>query len=250
MCGAWLLPDPDRVTGPYQSPGDEPVYLHDVLQRPPRKRIGIWQVLAIFCAAIVITIGVLAVLTRRGPTEPAAAASGAPSPTTAGPSPTATVAPPATNTTPPRTTVGPWAPCDPQKDGYDGGCERFFHADSCDASHYSNTAGSLLDAYIENRSSVNAERLKDCPQFLSIWQKSLTGFTDGTHTVPGEVKPGTYETTAHLTGGKVTDCYWERRQGGKTAANDFVLGATKVRITVRQGDDDVVSRGCGNWVRV
>jgi hypothetical protein len=109
--------------------------------------------------------------------------------------------------------------------------------------------GGLLDAFIENKFSVDEKRLNDCPQ-LPTWRRAKTGLDDGTYSVPGELKPGTYETTAHLTAGEAKDCYWERRRGGKIAANDFVVGAAKVRVPVRQGDEDFTSEGCGNWVKV
>lgn len=143
-----------------------------------------------------------------------------------------------------------WTPCDPNRSSYNGGCETDYYIDSCDASHYSNEVGSLLDAYIENKALVKPERLKDCPQFLPTWNRALTGFDDGSYEVGVDIQPGTYETTAHLTGGQVRDCYWERSTtSGRTIANDFVTAAKTVRVSIRAGEM-FPSRGCRNWVRV
>lgn len=66
-----------------------------------------------------------------------------------------------------------------------------------------------------------------------------------------EVKPGTYEPTAHRTGGRVGDCYWERATaGGDILANKIITAATKVRVTIRRSDGMFTSRGCGNWIKV
>ncbi|WP_432979197.1 hypothetical protein [Dactylosporangium sp. CA-233914] len=67
--------------------------------------------------------------------------------------------------------------------------------------------------------------------------------------VSSEVKPGTYQTTAHLTGGKVIDCYWERSKNGNIVDNNFVTGSVRVTVTIRSSDDTFVSRGCGDWVK-
>lgn len=108
--------------------------------------------------------------------------------------------------------------------------------------------GALLDMLIDNEVAV--ADLKGCPQYHAAARRAERGFDDGTWTVPQEVKPGTYETTAHLSGRKVGDCYWERRDASKTVANDFVVGARKVRVTIRASDDSLTSEGCGNWVPV
>lgn len=147
-----------------------------------------------------------------------------------------------------------WRNCDPAKSGpmdrTHEGCSTSFALDTCQASKYSDSFGDLLDAYIENSLEVNEAALQDCPQFLPTWVRAKTGFTDGTHLVPDEVKPGTYETTAHLSGGRVTDCYWERNKGGNILDNRFVAGAKSVKVTVQKGDETLVTRGCGDWVRV
>lgn len=147
-----------------------------------------------------------------------------------------------------------WRNCDPAKSGVldrqHEGCSTSFALDTCQASKYSDSFGDLLDAYIENRDDVDETALQDCPQFLPTWQRAKTGFTDGTHLVPDEVKPGTYETTAHLVGGRVQNCYWERNRGGKILDNNLVTGAKSVKVTVQKGDETLVTRGCGDWVRV
>ncbi|MBQ1048490.1 hypothetical protein KBX50_08435 [Micromonospora sp. C51] len=110
--------------------------------------------------------------------------------------------------------------------------------------------GSLLDLYIENSHHVDAKRLNDCPRFLKTWKRAKTGFAEGSHDVGKEIKAGTYETTAHLSGGRVGDCYWERStDGGRTIANNYITAAKKVRVTIRSTDGIFTSRGCGNWVR-
>jgi hypothetical protein len=109
----------------------------------------------------------------------------------------------------------------------------------------------LIDAYINNQSSgnISVDELKaGCPQFLPIWQQAQGGIGVGqVHAVPGEVKPGTYETTS----ADIESCYWERLSNGQTLDNNFVTASkVKLRVTIRSGDDTFVSKGCGNWVRV
>lgn len=73
-----------------------------------------------------------------------------------------------------------------------------------------------------------------------------TLFDDGTYAVPGEVKPGTYAIE-----GSISDCYWQRTNAsGGIIANDFVVGAKRVQVTIRSSDHSFVSRGCGTWRRV
>jgi hypothetical protein len=158
---------------------------------------------------------------------------------------TTTAAAPTTQAAP----VAAWTPCDTTKDSYNGGCKELVE-DSCDGAYASNQDGDLLDAFIENRLLVDPNRLKDCPQFLPTWQKSLTGFTEGVVIIGKDVKPGTYETTSYMTGGKVVDCYWERSQNGQIIANNFVSGASKVTVTIHSGDDAFTSRHCGDWIKV
>ncbi|UWP85871.1 hypothetical protein [Dactylosporangium fulvum] len=139
-----------------------------------------------------------------------------------------------------------WRNCDPAKSGVldyaREGCETSFAVDACQASKASGDA--LLDMLIENKGTVEEADLQDCPQFLPTWRRAQAGFTDGAHLVPEDVKPGTYETT-----GGVSDCYWERNRGGKILANNLITGARSARVTVQQGDETLVTRGCGNWVR-
>jgi hypothetical protein len=113
----------------------------------------------------------------------------------------------------------------------------------------------VVDAFIEHIDYGNPqeykERLKDCPQYLPAWRKAQHGFTDGSYEVGKEVQPGTYETTAHLSGGRVGNCYWERTgKNGRIIANDFVTAARKIRVTIRRSDHFFTSDGCGNWLRV
>jgi hypothetical protein len=196
---------------------------------------------------LLVSIVAAAVLAGCGGGKPAAG----PSPAVYSPGPGVVVHSDLPSPSPPVLT---WRNCDPAKSGVMDrdreGCATSFGADTCQASKYSDAQGDLLDAYIENRLEVDEAALGDCPQFLPTWNRAKTGFTDGTHLVPDEVKPGTYETTAHLSGGRVTDCYWERNRGGKILDNNLVAGAKSVKVTVRQGDETLVTRGCGDWVRV
>lgn len=108
----------------------------------------------------------------------------------------------------------------------------------------------LLDGYISNQRSgnINPDVLREqCPQYLAVWEKAKGGISGGTLAVPAEAKPGTYETIS----ADLQDCYWERARAGQTVANNFVLASrVKLRVTILQGDDTFISRGCGNWVRV
>ncbi|WP_405105593.1 hypothetical protein OG559_19080 [Micromonospora sp. NBC_01405] len=179
------------------------------------------------------------------PTPSVVATSASPSPSPSySPSPASSTSPPA----PPSPTPA-WAPCDLSLSHWEGGCDDdFITGDTCDASYASDA---LLDVYIENKDYVDANRLKDCPQFLPTWKKAQHSMDEGSFEVGAEIKPGTYETTAHLTKGKVTDCYWERAgSNGRIIANNFITAAKKVRVTIRSSDEMFTSRGCGNWVRV
>lgn len=110
---------------------------------------------------------------------------------------------------------------------------------------------SILDAYINNQSSGNIkvdELTAGCPQFVPLWQRAQGGIGGGgAHAVPGEVNPGTYETTS----ADLESCYWERARNGQTLDNNFVTASkAKIRVTIRAGDDTFISKGCGNWVKV
>lgn len=184
------------------------------------------------------------------PSASATSASPTPSPT---PSPTLSPTPSfSPSPIPPPKPTPAWIPCDNALESYEGGCnDDFLTGDTCDAAYTSSTDGSLIDAFIENKDYVNEGRLKDCPRFLAAWKKAKTGMAEGTFEVGTEVKPGTYETTAHLTGGRVDGCYWERGgSNGHIIANNFITATKKVRVTIRSSDEMFTSRGCGDWVRV
>ena len=135
-----------------------------------------------------------------------------------------------------------WRNCKPDELRENGGCETSFDVDACQASQ---AAGKfLLDEYINYKDEVAEAALADCPQFLPTWRTAQTGFGDGTHLVPEDVKPGTYQTT-----GSVKDCYWERNRGGDILANNFISGARSAKVVVQKGDETLVTRGCGNWAR-
>jgi hypothetical protein len=109
----------------------------------------------------------------------------------------------------------------------------------------------LLDGYINNQNSgnVKVDDLKaGCPQFVPLWERAKDGIGNGqVHAVPGEVKPGTYETTS----AQIEGCYWERSSNGQTLANNLITASTvKIRVTIRPGDDTFVSKKCGNWIKV
>ncbi|MCG5446140.1 hypothetical protein NIE79_004705 [Micromonospora sp. NIE79] len=206
-----------------------------------------------FVVATALTVLALAACAESETPQTAAPS---PSMTSARPSPSPTPSLTAEPTTSPPLPPSPtpaWTPCNRDLSSYEGGCqdELFGGGDSCDISYVEQQAGSLLDLYIENGHHIDAERLQDCPQFMPTWKKAATGFTDGSHEVGKEIKPGTYETTAHSAGETIGDCYWERStDGGRTIANDFITAAKKVRVTIRSSDGIFTSRGCGNWVRV
>ncbi|MBV1851886.1 hypothetical protein [Catellatospora tritici] len=68
-------------------------------------------------------------------------------------------------------------------------------------------------------------------------------FGSGTYLVGKEIKPGTYAIT-----GDVTSCYWERQdRNGKIIANNFILAARRVQVTIRSSDYAFHSDGCGEW---
>jgi hypothetical protein len=249
-----IQPDPIQ---PSQQP--EPFLLGQLGAAPPKKsRRGL--IIAAAVAAAVVVAGVTAAATvalTSNSGKPTAApsstwkplyADGVPAsnaaPNTAAPAPSPTTKGPAIA---PGQPGSPWTPCpdlcpDSASD---------YNADSCTASQYSEQWGNngldgVIEAMIENKWAVNPDRLKDCPKYLAAWDKAKDGFYDGTHAVPGEVKPGTYET---LSG--VNNCYWERARGGQTIDNRFITGSSvKIRVTIRSGDDTFITRGCDGWVKV
>ena len=109
---------------------------------------------------------------------------------------------------------------------------------------------SLIDAYISNQTSgnINPDTIKaQCPEYLPVWQQAQGGLAGGTSAVPGDAKPGTYETTSS----DIANCYWERSKNGQIVDNRFITASTvKQRVTIKATDDTFVSRGCGSWIRV
>lgn len=78
--------------------------------------------------------------------------------------------------------------------------------------------------------------------------KTPKGLTAGTWEVPGEVKPGTYTTTAD---GR---CYWARLKGfdgdlESILANGNLKPGERGRLTVKQSDKGVELTGDCVWVR-
>lgn len=236
--------------------------------RPPERKRSPWLQRLALGAVVLIGLGVVGgyAYTKLGGSVPAvsSAAVARPSATATcahGTLPNGTCAQVAEDASPsPAVSASPvsaaWTPCTLDGAGGTRECDSS-STDSCDWAEYSRLSSGadgkvegVLDAFIENRALIDANRLKDCPQFLPVWQRSLTGFAEGVNLVPRDVKPGKYQTTAHLGGGLVSDCYWERSRGGKIVANDFVSGSPKVTVTIKQGDDAFTTRGCGDWVKV
>ncbi|WP_155373752.1 hypothetical protein [Catellatospora vulcania] len=97
-----------------------------------------------------------------------------------------------------------------------------------------------------------------CPKHprASRWKLVIAGriFEDGTYLVgqqakPGDyVKPGTYVIQLGPDDGTIHDCYWERtNKSGNIIANNFILSAKRVQVTIRSGDYSFMSRDCGTW---
>jgi hypothetical protein len=88
-----------------------------------------------------------------------------------------------------------------------------------------------------------------CPQHLAAARAAKDGvdvLIDSScevGTTRGKIAPGTYQSE-----GSVSDCYWERTgPNGKIIANNFITHASKVKVTVRKGDDSFTIEGCGTW---
>ncbi|MGI5247611.1 hypothetical protein [Dactylosporangium sp. CA-139066] len=192
-----------------------------------------------------LPLAALALLTACGnSSNPEASATAAPTPGVYSPGP-GVVVPSYTPSVSPSKLVVTWRNCDPQKSQIlqpnSDACETSFAVDACQASKSHGDA--LLEVFIENKGEVEEADLQDCPQYLPTWRKAQRGFADGTHLVPEDVQPGTYQTL-----GGVQDCYWERNAGGKILANNFITGARSARVTVQKGDETLVTRGCGDWL--
>jgi hypothetical protein len=74
------------------------------------------------------------------------------------------------------------------------------------------------------------------------------GLTEGTWEVPGEVKPGTYTTTAD------GSCYWARLAAfdgelGSILSNGNLNPGQRGRLTVKASDKGVELRGDCTWTR-
>lgn len=137
-----------------------------------------------------------------------------------------------------------WTECGLESAGPRRVCSEY--GNSCDKAQLADLDGTLLQRMIEDAYEFDeAVITRECPKFLPTWQKAKTGFGEGTHLVPSEVQPGRYQTLAE----KVTNCYWDRSRGGKTVANDFLVGAARVTVTIQKGDDAFTSHGCGVWIR-
>ncbi|MFZ3475294.1 hypothetical protein ACODT3_42690 [Streptomyces sp. 4.24] len=71
-------------------------------------------------------------------------------------------------------------------------------------------------------------------------------FVAGTYEVGSGAKQmpaGTY-----VAAGALRDCYWERTsKSGEVLDNQFATSAQEARVTVRAGDGQFTSRGCGAW---
>lgn len=67
-------------------------------------------------------------------------------------------------------------------------------------------------------------------------------FGPGTFLVGKEIRPGTYVTT------DVEGCYWERQNSsGEIIANNFIVSARRVQVTIRSSDYAFHSERCGEW---
>ncbi|WP_306214456.1 hypothetical protein [Actinoplanes sp. RD1] len=158
---------------------------------------------------------------------------------------TTEAAAPEATATPKKTTAasGSWKPCGKDcADVADDTCDGFYAARA-------NSRGALLDMMIQDDFQIDQDRIKDCPRFAADWKVALAGFGEGTLQVGSDVQPGTYVTTANLSGKKVLECFWERRDAaGALVGSDTIATATKVTVTIKPGDKTFTSQGCGNWI--
>lgn len=72
-------------------------------------------------------------------------------------------------------------------------------------------------------------------------------FTGGTFLVSSEIQPGTYY--SEWTGeGEFDNCYWERTDSaGEIIDNNFITGARRIEVTIRESDYSFHSDACGTW---
>lgn len=71
-----------------------------------------------------------------------------------------------------------------------------------------------------------------------------------------QIEPGLYQVGAQITSGTfvhdgaVANCYWERLDAnGNIIANNFILSANRVQVTIAPGDFSFNSTSCGSWLR-
>lgn len=211
---------------------------------PPKPNRQPWIVFA--CLAVLLVVGVAVAIAVTSQRDSATAGSGS-TPVEEHLFSQPTLAPATEEPTPDPTEAGsPWSPCS------DEDCLDLFE-DSCDGAYTASQEGkgALIDVFIENKDEIDPARLKDCPQFLDEWKLAKRGFSEGSQEVGTDVKPGTYETTSHLSGGRVSDCYWERSgKNGDIIANNMVTAAKKIRVTIRKSDEFFTSERCGDWMPV
>jgi hypothetical protein len=69
--------------------------------------------------------------------------------------------------------------------------------------------------------------------------------SNGTSIVGEDILPGTY-----VTEGAPAGCYWERTDStGRTIANNFITGSTRVQVTIYGSDYSFTNEGCGTLKR-
>jgi hypothetical protein len=115
----------------------------------------------------------------------------------------------------------------------------------CDRMKEADTTEGRIDALVNDNLDHKAIRYL-CSKYQRYVEMSKGAFSDGSYSVPGDIKPGTYHTF-----GPTSDCYWERAtRNGDIIANNFVSNAPGgVVVTIRPGDGAFKSEGCDLWVR-
>ncbi len=81
--------------------------------------------------------------------------------------------------------------------------------------------------------------------------RPLTAFADGTYRVGPDIQPGTYETTAPVSGGV---CSWARLSGFGGTVDDIIgnddVDAGLAIATIAPSDAGFTSSGCGAWTKI